>query len=129
MSAAQRVMDVKSTLEKMGHTVVIPKNIEKYADGTLDMENAHESTQNKIHGDLIRSYYNEIKNADCVLVVNEKKNGIDNYIGGNTLIEMSFAHIQNKENYILNDIPELSYKDEIIAMQPVILNGNLSKLK
>jgi len=56
------------------------------------------------------------------------KNGIGNYIGGNTLIEMAFAHVLNKKIFLLNPVPEISYKDEIIAMQPIILNGNLEKI-
>ena len=129
MSAAKKVMEVRSKLIAMGHHVIIPKNIEKSADGSLVMEKPHESTQNKIQGDLIRGYYNEIKNADAVLVVNEAKNNIANYIGGNTLIELAFAHILFKDSYVLNSLPEVSYKDEIIAMQPIILNGNLGKIK
>jgi predicted RNA-binding protein with PUA domain len=128
MSAAKRVMDVADELEKMGHELIIPRNMEKYADGTLDMENAEESTQNKIEGDLIRGYFEEIKNCDAVLTVNEEKKGIVNYIGGNTFLEMGFAHVLGKKNFILNDIPEVAYRDEIIAMQPVILNGDLKKI-
>ena len=122
-------MRIASDLEKAGHEVIVPHNIEKYADGTLEMENAHESTQNKIEGDLIRGYFEKIKDCDVVLTVNEEKRGIESYIGGNTFLEMGFAHVLNKKNFILNDIPEVSYKDEIIAMQPVILNGDLSGIK
>ena len=128
MSAAKKVMEVTSVLEKQGHELVIPRNMEKYAVGTLNMENQHESTQNKIEGDLIRAYFEKIKNCDAVLTVNENKNEIANYIGGNTFLEMGFAHILNKKNYILNGIPEISYKDEIIAMQPIVLNGDLAKI-
>lgn len=62
------------------------------------------------------------------MAVNEKKNGIENYIGGNTFLEMSFGHVLDKPVYILNNIPKLSYTSEIIAMQPIILKGNLSKI-
>lgn len=128
MSAAKKVMSVKSALESMGHEVIVPRNTEKYADETLQMETAHEATANKIQKDLIRGYFDKIKNSDAVLVVNESKSGIENYIGGNTLIEIAFAHILNKDKYILNGIPELSYADEIRAMQPVVLYGDLTKI-
>ena len=42
---------------------------------------------------------------------------------------MGFAHVLNKKIFILNDIPEMIYIDEIKAMQPIILNGNLAKIK
>jgi len=128
MSAAEKVMEIKAKLEKLGHEVVTPRNVEKYADKSLLAENAHESTRNKIHGDLIRKYYEKIKDADVCLTVNERKNEVENYIGGNSLIEMAFAHVLNKPNFILNGVPDVSYRDEIIAMQPVVLNGNLDEL-
>lgn len=60
--------------------------------------------------------------------MNISKNGIENYIGGNTLMELGFAHVMNKKIYLLNPIPEMSYTDEIIAVQPAIINGDLSVL-
>jgi len=54
---------------------------------------------------------------------------VQNYIGGNTFLEMAFAHILDKPIYLQNPIPEILYKDEIIAMQPIILNGDLSRIK
>ena len=30
---------------------------------------------------------------------------------------------------MLNDIPEISYKEEILAMQPIIIKGDLNKVK
>lgn len=30
--------------------------------------------------------------------------------------------------FLLNEIPEVSYRDEIVAMGPNILNGDLSKI-
>jgi len=30
---------------------------------------------------------------------------------------------------LLNDIPNLPIKDEIIAMKPIVLNGDLSQIK
>lgn len=128
ISAAKKAMEISNELTASGHEVVVPKDIEKYANGTMEMENAHESTQNKIEGDLIRGYFEKIKNCDAVLTVNEDKKGINNYIGGNTFLEMGFAHVLDKKNYILNNIPEVSYKDEIIAMQPILIDGDLSKM-
>jgi len=62
--------------------------------------------------------------------LNYDKRGIKNYIGGNTLMEIGFAHVLNKKIFLLNPIPEIPfYKSEIEAVRPVILNGDLSKVK
>ena len=129
MSAAVKMMEVKARLEALGHKVVLPQNTEKYADNSLPMETPEESSANKVSGNLLRRYFDIISDNDAILVINEPKNGIDGYIGGNTLIEMAFAHILNKPIYVLNQPNiSLSYLDEIIAMEPVVLEGNLRKL-
>ena len=89
----------------------------------------HESTKNKIEHGLIRGYFKEIESADAVLIVNVEKKGIPSYIGGNSFLEMAFAHVLNKKIFLLNDIPDMIYTDEIEAMQPVALNGDFSKIE
>lgn len=52
------------------------------------------------------------------------------YVGGNTLIEIGVAFFLGKSIYILNPVSsELSYKQEIMGMKPVFLNGDLKKIK
>lgn len=77
---------------------------------------------------FIKAYYEKIKKYDIVLVVNPEKKGVKGYIGGNTLIEMAFAHVLNKKLFCLYTLSELPYTAEILAMKPIILNGDLSKL-
>ena len=125
MAFAKEMIEAKKDLEKKNHFVVIPVNTEKYADGTIGIENKLE----KIELDVIRSYFEEIKKNDAVLVINKDKNNIKNYVGGNSLIEIAFAHVLNKKIFLLNPVPQMSYSDEIEAMNPVILNGDLSKIR
>lgn len=78
---------------------------------------------------LMREHFNEIENGDVVLVVNDEKHGQSNYIGGNVLIEMAIAFYLNKPIYVMNDLPKDSkYLEEIKAMQPTVLKGNLRTL-
>jgi predicted RNA-binding protein with PUA domain len=65
---------------------------------------------------------------DAILILNLEKNNIKGYIGGNTFLEMGFAHVLNKKIFLLNEIPEMGYKDEIVAMKPVILEGDLNRI-
>jgi len=115
-------------LEKAGHRIIIPYRTEQYADGSLPQESRRESIANKVHGDLFRKYFKEIKKSDAILVVNIDKDGIENYIGGNTFLEMAFAHVLGKKQFLLNNIPNVTYRDEIVALQPIVLNGDLNKI-
>ncbi|MDD5290050.1 MAG: hypothetical protein PHT40_02530 [Patescibacteria group bacterium] len=121
---ASDMLQIKSRLEEIGHMVVIPKNTEKYASGELGAENKWE----KLELDVFRNYFNEIKETDAILIINKEKNNIPNYIGGNSLIEMAFAHVLNKKIFLLNPIPQMLYTDEIEAMKPIVLNNDLDKI-
>jgi len=39
MSASKRMVELKKSLLKMGHKVILPKNTDKYASGKLSAEN------------------------------------------------------------------------------------------
>lgn len=129
MSSAEKMMEIKKELTSFGHEVVLPRNSEHYASGKIKLEDSGESTENKIKFDLIREYYVEIGDSDAVLIVNIDKNGIENYIGGNAFLELGFGHVLNKKLFLLNPVPNMIYVDEIMAMQPVVLNGDLEKIR
>ena len=128
MRLSKKMLEIKEELIKLGHFVIVPRHTEEYAalDTPDDIHN--ESVKNKINHDLIRQHFNEIKKNDAILIVNDALKDVPNYIGGNSFLEMGFAHILNKKIYLLNYVPEMSYSDEIIAMQPMILNGDMTKI-
>ena len=78
---------------------------------------------------MIKHSKEVISKVDAVLVLNYTKNGVDNYIGGATFLEMYDAFILEKKIYMMNDIPEGLLKDEIIGFNPIVINGDLSKIR
>lgn len=107
-------------LRGMGHDVVVPKLSEAERTGTMTPD---------IKGRLIRGYFPELEKADAVLVANEERKGIPGYIGANTFLEMSVAYYLNKPLYLLHPLSEkLDCRDEVVAMQPVVLNGALGEI-
>ena len=129
ISAHKELSDAKRMLETNGHVVEMPNldNIENELDSS---GNSLETARIKIKNDLIRGYFDKIKKSDCVLAINTKKNNIKGYIGGNTFLELGFGYVLNKKIYLLNQYTkELPYYDEIDAMQPIVLNGDLGKIK
>jgi hypothetical protein len=131
--------EIKKIAEKLkedGHEIEIPMTAKKILDGELTMDEFKKEKEvngdasfRKIQYDVIKKYYEIIKNSDAILVLNLDKNGIKNYIGGNTFLEMGFAHVLGKKIYLLNTIPEMVYKDEIMAMSPISLNNDLNKIR
>ncbi|HPN54594.1 MAG TPA: hypothetical protein PLB52_01535 [Candidatus Moranbacteria bacterium] len=114
------IMEVQELLEKRKHKVI---PIFKYLD-QLEETNEKRKEKNRI------SFFDKLKKCDALLVVNNTlKKGRKNYISGSSFLEMGFAHALGKKIFLLQGIPELSYRDEIMAMKPVILNGRLSGIK
>jgi hypothetical protein len=125
MASAKEMIEAKKNLKKNGVEVHIQHDIEDFAKGEIK----NEDKWRKMDFDPFKNYFKIIKKSDAVLVVNIHRKGIKGYIGGNTLIEMAFAHVLDKKIFLLHEIPEVSYKDEIEAMKPIILNGDLSSIK
>lgn len=124
-----KMRDYKAELEKLGHTAIVH---EWYLNGKMDEleeQRRKEHAALKKRYNFIKWYYDAIVGSDAVLVLNFDKNGISNYIGGNTLMEMGFAHVHGKKVFLLNQVPEIGYKDEIQAMLTEVLNGDLSRIK
>jgi len=131
-----KIKEVKDALENLGHQTEIPFMSQRIINGEVtladflavkDKEGDFRFRQ-EAGEDLIKRYYNLIKGADAILVVNADKKGIANYIGGNVLLEIGFAYTMDKKIFLLNPIPEMGYSDEIRAMNPVILNGDFKKI-
>ena len=130
---ADKLVDIYNELKKLGHEPMMHEQMFGLANGTAaqltDMANGAENCDIKRKYNYIKFWHGLIKSGDAILVCNFDKNGIKNYIGGNTLMEIGFAHVNDKKVFLLNPIPEdVGYKDEIKAMAGIIINGDLTKI-
>lgn len=129
MKFHQEMRDVKSQLESVGHTVFVPKSIELMDTvGYVHPEDDEERITAKIEHDFIRAHFRKVQDADAILVLNYDKKGTANYIGGNTFLEIGLAYWLGKKIFLLNPIPDMDYKTEMHAMQPIILDSDLTKI-
>ena len=119
MKFSAEMLEIKSALEDLGIQVNTPGNIENYANGTIDAENKWEKQEH----DVIKAHYKKILSSDAIVVANYPKNGVNGYIGGNSLIEMAFAHVNNKKIYLMFPGAEsLPYYDEICVLTHTVVN-------
>lgn len=128
MTASKEMVAAEKKLIKMGHKVVLPEFTHNYAIMDTLNKMHTESARNKVKYDLIRGYFLIIKNGDAILVINIDRKGIKGYIGGNSFLEMGFAYVLNKPIYLLHGVPDMGYRDELEAMNPIILNDDYSKI-
>lgn len=135
LSFTNQMKNIADELTAQGHDVSIPISSEKILSGEFSLaEIEKEKSQGNfsdraIRNDSIRAYWKVVKDADAILVANFDKKDIAGYIGGNTFLEMGFAHVLNKKIYLYQDIPQVSYEDEIRTMQPTVLKGNINLIK
>ncbi len=96
MQFTDKMLEFCEKLKELGHEgfvtdlhkAMIGKNSDEIEVIKIDQKN------NK---DAIREFWNAMQGADAVLVLNYDKNGVKNYIGGNTFLEIGFAHVLNQK--------------------------------
>lgn len=66
---------------------------------------------------------------NAILVLNFEKNGQPNYIGGATFLEIYTAWRMNKNIFLYNPIPKNIFTDELIGINPKVINGDLNKIR
>lgn len=129
MQFTGKMLEIREKLKKMGHQAFVT-DLHKAMVGKDDAEIERIKLDQKFNQDAIREFWNAMQGADAVLVLNYDKNGIKNYVGGNTLMEIGFAHVLNQKIFLLNPIPEMPYcQSEIEAVRPIVIDGDLAKIK
>ncbi len=125
----KEMTEFKKTLEEMGFQANAPKSFEEMGIINYNKYTQKERKELKLKYDLIRDYYSNIVDSDAVLIANYEKKGVKGYVGGNTLLEMGFAYSNHRNIFMVNPAPDLSYKAEIEAMQPIIIGEDLTKIQ
>jgi len=131
-------LSIKEKLEKMGHEVQIwPIKLKNDKGQPISVTDYYKirhvaSVDEKWVWDrkaeAVLEHFDKVVWADAILVANYEKNNVRGYIGGNTLMEMGLAFFLKKKIYLLNEIPEVSYKEEILGVKPILLEGDLTKI-
>jgi len=129
---------VTKELKNAGHEVKLPPNKIKDDKGdpisiityyNLRKQDLPDAWLWERKHEAIHSHFEKIEWCDAILVLNYDKKDIKGYVGGNTLIEMGLAMYLKKPIYLYNQIPEQSYKEEILGMKPLLINQDLKMIK
>ena len=126
------IPNIKNNLEQKDIQVFLPNC---YDDPKTEerMWNLGREKHQEFKAQMYKQSEETIKNMDAVLVLNFDKITDEkiekNYIGGATFLEIYDAFRLNKKIYLYNDIPKGMLYDEIQGFAPIIINGDLSKLK
>jgi len=128
---------IKQKLEEKEHEVfVYPQEI-KVNGKIIHITDYYKMRKDNLTDDLLKiktmlidRHIERIKNSDAILVLNLDKDGENGYIGGNTFLEMGIAYYLNKKIFLWRKPSEnLSYYEEIMALNPIIINENIEKIR
>ena len=119
----EKMLQISEHLKREGVATVIPKE-ESVEKGTLSEEEFSDFKRR-----VSNQYLAKIRDSStyAILVLNEEKRGISNYIGANTLVEISMAFCWGRPIYLLNDLYD-PLIDELRAWNAICLKGKLEKL-
>ena len=128
LSFTDEVKKIADRLHELGHEVLLPNGVIIDAIHKPDFDSVEAKRGNGY--DFVREHFKKIEESDAMLVCNFTKNGIENYIGANTFLEMGFAYYIKKPIYALNPLPDYKYiNDELLNFDVKVINGDLSEIK
>ena len=129
MQFTEKMLETRDALRRLGHDAFVTNLADPFV-GKSDAEKEIIKLEQKTNKDAIREFWRLMQGSDAVLVLNIDKNDMKNYIGGNTLMEIGFAHVLNQKIFLLHPIPDIHYyKSEIEAVKPIIIDGDLTKIR
>lgn len=120
-----QVPPIQEKLEAMGHIITLPNSIDN-PTREFDMKDLGEVEHRNWKADMLRLQVKKVTANDAILVLNMKKNGQANYVGGATFLEMYKAFELGKKIFLYNPIPDGMLRDEISAFGPIIINQDLT---
>lgn len=131
MAFAKEMLLAKEILEKTGYEVGLPFETEVHLENPAFVDSLEDNLQYCIKNDVLHKSFDLIAQADAVLVLNYKRKNQEGYIGTSTLMEIAIAYYLRKKIFLLYSVAhfnDVRSSHEIAIMQPIILNGDLSKI-
>lgn len=134
VSFYKQVVEVRDALSRQGYTVLIPDVAQRmHDDGNYSVSAQktwyQDPTQFVKKKKFMDDHFEKIAKSDAILVVNEVKNDVPGYIGGNVLMEIAIAYYLGKYIFLLHPVvSKLPLYEEIMGINPVVLNGDVSQL-
>lgn len=130
MNFYQDLVRIEGLLAANGHTVLIPQSaIVMKEKNDYEVSHVKGVLSYEVRSQLIKKNFDEIRESDAILVINNDKNGMKNYIGPNVLMEIAMAFYFAKDIYILNSVQSDSpYLEELRCFGVTEINGDLEKI-
>ena len=134
VSHYKQVIPIEQELKKLGFKVLVPdilRTMQKNNNFDVNFYKTWYENKNDYSKKtkLMKAHFKKVLKGDAILIVNFEKRGMEGYIGGNVLMEITLAFHYKKPIYIYNLVSDkLPILEEIYAVQPTFLDGDLTKI-
>ena len=114
------MLSAKEAIESYGkHKVILPE-LTRYQH--IRDEEGNDELFTQIKNRLTNENIANVEKADALLILNYTHRGIENYVGGNSFLEMIVAYYLHKPIFLLNPIPDgMPYTEEIKSLYPKVI--------
>ncbi len=117
----EKIKEIENKLKRKD-IITYSKKYQKELDLSLPINSTKNKEKKLIHK-FEKTYHDQIKKSDAILVVNP-----ENKITQKILSDMQLAKLLDKKIYILKPIKD-QYTEQIKQISPINIMGNLSKIK
>ena len=123
-----KIAPIREKLEQVGHIITVPAG---HADPFKEQEvqKLGKEAFLEFKTRMLKEQGERVAANDAVLVMNFEKNGQPNYIGGATFLEVFKAWDLGKKIFFFNPLPAGIFYDELVGLNPLVINGDLSLIK
>ena len=130
MTFAKEIIETKELLKEIGFEADFAPDTRACFDN-LELR-LNEDLEHCEKIDIARACMNIQKDCNAILVLNYPKDGIKGYIGAHSLIEIGLAYYLEQKIFLLYPPPppeKARYYVEVMHRKPIILNGDIHKIK
>ena len=131
MSFAAEMKRSKADLEKLGHEVLVTKDLQYIIDNPDLPDNLDADYKHCVENNIFHDFFALIAASDATLVLNYPRNGVEGYMGTSTLMEVAVGYYLHKKIYLLHPVPDYHHArwaHEVAIMQPTVIDNDLRKI-
>lgn len=130
MAFYKELVAIEKQLVEKGFNVQIPVSAQiMKKENNFEVDHFKGGFTHERKREFIHKNFREIAKGDCILVINNEKNGVKGYIGANVLMEIGLAFYLKKKIYIWNLIETTApYKEELEAFAVEVINQDLDRV-
>ena len=119
-----RVPAIQRELGRRGHVVTLPNNFDD-PDRERRIKSSAPGEYREWKSRMLEMQREKVRANDAVLVLNFDKGESRNYLGGATFLEVFKAWELGRRIFFFNPLPDGILRDELDAMSPVVIHGDL----